>query len=165
MKKLVMLSTIAIALASCGGNQQPKTQETNTSTEASTTEAPQSVEFTINAVGDNMADMAYDTKEMKVKTGAKVKVNLTNKGSDAAMLHNIVFVKQGTEKDVAMEGINLKDQNYFNASNPNVIGGSAVAQPGATVTMEFTAPEPGTYTYICTYPGHWMKMQGILIVE
>jgi azurin len=112
-----------------------------------------------------MAEMSYDTKELKVKAGSKVKVNLTNKGSDAAMLHNIVFVKQGTEKDVAMEGLNLKDQNYFNASNPSVIAGSAVSQPSTTVTVEFTAPEPGTYTYICTYPGHWMAMQGTLIVE
>jgi azurin len=112
-----------------------------------------------------MSEMSYDTKELKVKAGSKVKVNLTNTGSDAAMLHNIVFVKQGTEKDVAMEGINLKDQNYFNSTNANVIAGSAVAQPGASVTLEFTAPEAGTYTYICTYPGHWQKMQGVLIVE
>jgi plastocyanin len=40
-----------------------------------------------------------------------------------------------------------------------------MAEPGKTVTFEFTAPEAGTYTYICTYPGHWMKMQGTLIVE
>ncbi|MFN5664281.1 MAG: plastocyanin/azurin family copper-binding protein [Bacteroidota bacterium] len=45
------------------------------------------------------------------------------------------------------------------------MAGSAVSQPAATVTVEFTAPEPGTYTYICTYPGHWMAMQGTLIVE
>jgi azurin len=81
------------------------------------------------------------------------------------MLHNVVIVKQGTEKDVATEGISLKDKNYFNAENTNVIAGSAVAAPGATVTVEFTAPAAGTYTYICTYPGHWMKMQGVLIVE
>ncbi|MCE2788141.1 MAG: plastocyanin/azurin family copper-binding protein [Bacteroidota bacterium] len=162
MKKLFIISSIALALVSCGGgNQQPKTEST-VSEQQST---PQTYEFTINAIGNTMAEMSYDTKELKVKAGSNVKVNLTNKGSDPAMLHNIVFVKQGTEKEVAMEGLNLKDQNYFNSSNPNVIAGSAVSQPAATVTVEFTAPEPGTYTYICTYPGHWMAMQGTLIVE
>ncbi|AMS26334.1 hypothetical protein AEM51_04160 [Bacteroidetes bacterium UKL13-3] len=157
--QLITLGIAATLLASCGG-ESPK------STEAASQNAPaQSYEFTVNAVGNTMSDMSYDTKELKVKAGSKVKVNLTNTGSDAAMLHNIVFVKQGTEKDVAMEGINLKDQNYFNSTNANVIAGSAVAQPGASVTLEFTAPEAGTYTYICTYPGHWQKMQGVLIVE
>jgi azurin len=160
-KQLIILTFAAAILASCG-NDGPK----STTTETTGQNAPvQSYEFTLNAVGNTMADMGYDTKELKVKAGSNVKINLTNAGSDPAMLHNIVFVKQGSEKEVAMEGINLKDQNYFNPTNANVIAGSVVAQPGGSVTLEFTAPEPGTYSYICTYPGHWQKMQGILIVE
>ena len=160
---------MALALIyACGDSNSNKTSETTAaSTEtAAPAEAPKTVEFTVNAVGNTMADMAFDTKEIKVKAGSTVKVNLTNPGTDASMLHNIVFVKQGSEKEVATEGINLKDQNYFNPQNANVIAGSAVSAPGATVTVEFTAPtEAGTYAYICTYPGHWMKMQGVLIVE
>ncbi|MFN4972290.1 MAG: plastocyanin/azurin family copper-binding protein [Bacteroidota bacterium] len=162
MKKIILSSALLYVLASCGGNQPQQNSETATPAAEAT---PQTIEFTINAVGNTMADMAYDTKEIKAKSGAKVVINLTNQGNDAAMIHNLVIVKQGAEKDVAMEGLNLKDQNYFNATNPNVIAGSSMAEPGKTVTFEFTAPEPGTYTYICTYPGHWMKMQGILIVE
>lgn len=162
MKKIIVSTALLYVLASCGGNQPQQ----NTETAAPAAEvAPQTMELTINAVGNTMADMAYDTKEIKAKSGAKVIVNLTNQGNDPAMIHNLVIVKQGSEKDVAMEGLNLKDQNYFNATNPNVIAGSPMAEPGKTVTFEFTAPEPGTYTYICTYPGHWMKMQGTLIVE
>ena len=160
--QIISLGMMAVVLASCGG----ETPKSTTSAEGTSQSAPaQTYEFTINAIGNTMADMSYDTKELKVKAGSKVKVNLTNTGTDGAMLHNIVFVKQGSEKEVAMEGINLKDQNYFNASNTNVIAGSAVTQPGGTVTLEFTAPEAGTYSYICTYPGHWQKMQGVLIVE
>jgi azurin len=121
--------------------------------------------FTINAIGNTMADMGYDTREIKVSAGADISINLVNKGTDGAMLHNIVIVKQGAEKEVAMEGISLKEQNYFNPQNPNVIAGSAIANPGATVILRFTAPQKGTYTYLCTYPGHWMKMQGTLTVE
>lgn len=168
MKKIIIASMALALIYACGDSNSNKTSETTAaSTEtAAPAEAPKTVEFTVNAVGNTMADMAFDTKEIKVKAGSTVKVNLTNQGTDASMLHNIVFVKQGSEKEVATEGINLKDQNYFNPQNANVIAGSAVAAPGATVTVEFTAPtEAGTYAYICTYPGHWMKMQGVLIVE
>lgn len=168
MKKIIIASMALALIYACGDSNSNKTSETTAaSTETATpAEAPKTVEFTVNAVGNTMADMAFDTKEIKVTAGSTVKVNLTNQGTDASMLHNIVFVKQGSEKEVATEGINLKDQNYFNPQNANVIAGSAVAAPGATVTVEFTAPtEAGTYAYICTYPGHWMKMQGVLIVE
>jgi azurin len=146
-----------ILLFSCGQNNSTKTIETKAT--------KQTYEFTINAIGNTMMDMSYDTKEIKVTSGSKIKINLINQGTDAAMLHNIVFVQKDMEKDVAMEGISLKEQNYFNPKNPNVIAGSTVAAPGATVTFEFIAPETGVYSYICTYPGHWMKMRGTLIVE
>lgn len=159
--QIISLSLATMLLTACGGGDKPST----TGNSSEKTASSQSYEFTINATGNTMMDMTYDTREMKVKAGSKVKVNLLNKGTDGAMMHNIVFVKPGTEKEVAMEGISLKDQNYFNSGNPNVIAGSAIAQPGGSVTLEFKAPEPGTYTYICTYPGHWQKMQGTLIVE
>jgi azurin len=164
MKKAIFAVLTLGLVYSCGNSTKPA-ETANTETTAAAPAEAKSYEFTLNAVGNTMADMGYDTKELKVTAGAKVKINLTNQGTDASMLHNVVIVKQGTEKDVATEGISLKDKNYFNAENTNVIAGSAVAAPGATVTVEFTAPAAGTYTYICTYPGHWMKMQGVLIVE
>ncbi len=163
MKKAIFAVLTLGLVYSCGNSTKPA--ETATASEAAAPAEAKSYEFTLNAVGNTMADMGYDTKELKVTAGAKVKINLTNQGTDASMLHNVVIVKQGTEKDVATEGISLKDKNYFNAENTNVIAGSAVAAPGATVTVEFTAPAAGTYSYICTYPGHWMKMQGVMIVE
>jgi uncharacterized protein len=33
-------------------------------------------------------------------------------------------------------------------------------------TLEFTAPAaPGDYPFICTFPGHWLTMRGVLRVE
>ncbi|MCU0442259.1 MAG: plastocyanin/azurin family copper-binding protein [Bacteroidia bacterium] len=159
--QLIATASLVWLLTACGGgNNQSKTAE---QTQQNAT--PQSYEFTVNAIGNTMADMAFDTKEIKVKAGSSVKVNLKNTGTDETMLHNIVFVKQGSEKEVAMEGLNLKDQNYFNPSNSNVVAGSGVTKPGETLSVSFTAPEPGVYSYICTYPGHWQKMMGTLIVE
>jgi len=162
-KQIILLFSTAALFAACGESGQ-KAASTDSATKDQTA-AVAATELTINAVGLTMEDMSYDTKELKVKAGAKVKVNLTNKSTDAAMQHNIVFVKQGTEKDVAMEGLNFPKTNYFNSANPNVIAGSAIAAPGQTVTVEFTAPAAGTYGFVCTFPGHFMKMIGTLIVE
>ena len=32
------------------------------------------------------------------------------------------------------------------------------------MTVEFTAPAEGEYTYVCTFPGHYMMMQGTMRV-
>ena len=162
-KQIILLFSAAALFAACGGSGQ-KAATTETATKDQTAAAT-TTELTVNAIGLSMADMSSDTKELKVKAGAKVKVNLVNKATDASMQHNIVFVKQGTEKDVAMEGLNFQKTNYFNSANPNVIAGSAMAGPGQTVTVEFTAPAAGTYGFVCTFPGHFMKMIGTLVVE
>lgn len=154
MKNIFLLCSIIVLLsASCGNS--------NRSAKVST----QSFEFTVNATGNTMSDMTFDTKELKVTEGSQVKINLVNKGTDGAMLHNLVIVKEGSEKEVAMEGLDHKDHDYVNKANANVIAASAITQPGTVVSFQFTAPAAGTYTYICTYPGHWMRMQGKLIVE
>mgnify|MGYP001319078477 CR=1 FL=1 len=41
-----------------------------------------------------------------------------------------------------------------------------MVQPGGSFTIHFDAPaSPGDYPYICTFPGHWMLMKGILTVK
>jgi uncharacterized cupredoxin-like copper-binding protein len=43
---------------------------------------------------------------------------------------------------------------------------TALLAPGASETLSFTAPEAGTYTFICTYPGHYAGgMQGTFTVN
>jgi azurin len=40
-----------------------------------------------------------------------------------------------------------------------------LVQAGDKDTIEFTAPaEPGDYPYLCTYPGHWAIMNGLMKV-
>jgi len=41
-----------------------------------------------------------------------------------------------------------------------------VVQPGMKATIYFTLPQkPGRYPFVCTFPGHWMVMNGVLSVE
>jgi azurin len=38
--------------------------------------------------------------------------------------------------------------------------------PGAQFTIHFDAPKsPGRYPFLCTFPGHWVVMNGALVVE
>jgi azurin len=40
-----------------------------------------------------------------------------------------------------------------------------VVSPQNEFSISFLAPtEPGRYPYLCTFPGHWMVMNGELIV-
>jgi uncharacterized protein len=37
---------------------------------------------------------------------------------------------------------------------------------GEEQVLEFVAPEePGDYPYVCTFPGHWRVMNGLMKVE
>jgi azurin len=41
-----------------------------------------------------------------------------------------------------------------------------MVNPKADFTIHFDAPkEKGDYPYLCTFPGHWMVMNGVMKVE
>ena len=81
------------------------------------------------------------------------------------MIHNIVFVKYGTRKEVAMQSMNAGPEQKYVAKGPDVIAYSDLADPGETVTLEFEAPKKGNYEFICTYPGHAEMMRGYFFVK
>lgn len=117
----------------------------------------------LKAIGNTMAEMAFDQKELKVRKNSKVILTLVNESSDATMKHNVLIVKKGSSNKVGMAAIALKDKNYV-PDMPEVIAASDLAQPGETVLMEFNSPDPGEYEFICTFPGHHTKMKGIFVV-
>lgn len=119
-------------------------------------------EQNIGTVGDTMA---YDTTSFAVRTGQKVHVVLKNNGTSAAMRHNWVLVNPGKEADVANAGMTAGEaSNFVKAGDPNVLANTPLSSPGGTVEVTFTAPAPGKYPYICTYPGHYATMKGTLEV-
>jgi len=41
-----------------------------------------------------------------------------------------------------------------------------IVQPSSQFIISFQAPtEKGKYPYLCTFPGHWMVMNGVMTVE
>ena len=169
MKKQIL--TIALGtlfLAACGG--ETKTEEkapeapVNEKAPAAPTEK-EVVEVTIEA---NDA-MQYDKKVIEVKAGTKVKLTLKNVGQMPveAMGHNWTLLDQGVDLVAyATAAIAAKDNGYQPADRyADPIIYTKIIGPGESETIEFDAPAPGTYKYLCTFPGQYGQMQGDFIVK
>lgn len=131
----------------------------------STAEAQKPVELILESTDA----MQFTKKELKVKAGQTVKLTLkhTGKLAKAAMGHNFVLLAQGT--DVAAFGqkaAQARDTEYIPKSEASkIIAHTKLIGGGESTSIEFKAPKKGTYTYICSFPGHYALMQGKLIVE
>ncbi len=94
----------------------------------------QTVELTIGTKTND--ELEFDPNSAKVPSGALVKVTFHNQA--ATLPHNLTF------------------GDPINAATDPVVA------PGGTATVEFTAPAPGNYTWMCTiHP----VMKGTLEVE
>jgi azurin len=84
------------------------------------------------------------------------------------MLHNFVLTQVGAGNEVGELALKLGVQGEkmnFVPTTPKVLAYTTILQPGKTETIYFRAPaEPGSYPFICSYPGHYFIMKGILKV-
>lgn len=176
MKRLAFILSSFIFLSACGGggnsNEEGAAMEEKTETmtqesqeETTAESSPQEVSLTLTTVGETMATMAYEPSRLEAPAGATINLTLENEASAEAMIHNAVFIQRGTQEEVVADAMSVGKEADFIPDNPNIIASTDLAYPGETKTLTFTAPEePGTYQYICTYPGH-TAMKGILIVR
>ena len=112
--------------------------------------------------------MKYDTDTFKVKAGEKILLELDNLDG---MQHNLLIVKPGTlEKVGEAADAMLRDpkaaEKHYVPEIPEVLFSTDMVDPGEVFSLNFTAPEtPGNYPFVCTFPGHWRMMNGIMVVE
>jgi azurin len=112
--------------------------------------------------------MLFDVKRFDVKPGQPVKLVFSNPD---AMQHNLVIVKPGALEEVGLAGNEMaKDpdgikRNFVPVSD-KVLHATKLINPQATAVLRFKAPvEPGEYPYVCTFPGHWVVMNGVMAVK
>jgi hypothetical protein len=56
-------------------------------------------------------------------------------------------------------------EKQFVPDVPGIVAATKLIQPGKKETLKFKAPEaPGEYPYVCTFPGHWFTMRGVMRV-
>jgi azurin len=177
--KSAFAATFVLALAACNGDNAHPAPAASTeappaaaapATPTAAAPAPsaapsaapaQKVEITIASVGNLMA---FDKTKLSVPTGAEVHVTFKSNSTQDVLMHNWVLVKPGKEAAVAAEGLAKAQNTGYVVAGPDVLAFTPMAKPGGTTEVTFTAPEPGTYPYICTFPGHYIMMKGVLTV-
>ncbi len=182
--KSLMMTLMFVFMAACGGGDSDKkssTTKTPTTTakkakkaKAKKTKAKKNNSVavddgsvvTVSLTGNDM--MQYNTGEITIAAGRTVKLTLEHVGKmNATMMgHNFVLLAQGTDVGAFTKaGMVAKATDYIApAMKDQVIAKTKLLGGGQSDTIEFKAPAPGVYDFICTFPGHSMMMKGKLIV-
>lgn len=109
--------------------------------------------------------LKFDTETITVKAGSKIKL-LFNNNDD--MLHNLVITKPGAADRVGEAAMSLGlngEKLAFVPALSEVLFHTRLLGPSEKEAIYFTAPtQPGDYQYVCTYPGHYLVMRGLLKV-
>jgi uncharacterized cupredoxin-like copper-binding protein len=118
-------------------------------------------------IGTDGENLAYSTVALTAKAGEKV--TLTFKNNSTAQSHNLIIVNGGDDAATAVDEAAAEAGDaagYVPADASTMIAHTALLAPGGSETIEFTAPAAGTYSFICTYPGHYgAGMKGVLTVD
>tara|TARA_R110002051_G_scaffold91370_2_gene160711 strand:+ start:30242 stop:33733 length:3492 start_codon:yes stop_codon:yes gene_type:complete len=113
-------------------------------------------------------EMKFDVTQFTVMAGEQVELVLQNPDY---MQHNLVIAKPGKKEvvgkaaDKMAADSNAATLNYVPQMS-DVLFATPILNPDQTYSLKFKAPStPGEYPYICTFPGHWRIMQGVMIVK
>ena len=119
------------------------------------------------------AQMKYDVHSFSVKPGSKVKLTFVNPDD---LPHNLIICTPGKSKGkdkgkelvdavlaLGEKGVEL---NWEPKEHPRLLHSVGMAQPQETKVLYFTAPKSeGNYPYVCTFPGHFQLMNGMMVVS
>ena len=171
MKKKIFTYTSALCIA-LSPNLALAQDKAEKKEGAETTEKTEAAKADVEVTIEGNDTMQYDVKEFSAKAGQTVKLTFKNVGKlpKAAMGHNIVILKKGTDMagfaTKAMSGGAAKD--YMppdEESMSKILAHTKLLGPGEEEVLTFTAPEAGEYDYLCTFPGHYAVMKGKMKVE
>ena len=111
--------------------------------------------------------MSYDQELLVVKAGKPVEFVFENTD---LMPHNFVIAVPGSMEELGKIAEATAAQpdaqaRHFVPQSKKILLSSRLLQPREVQKLSFVAPTvPGVYPYVCTYPGHWMRMHGALYV-
>lgn len=117
---------------------------------------------------ETAAGLQFATTKLTAKAGERLSLTL---GNPDVLPHNWALLAPGSfEKVGDLANKIISDPNgparHYVPDIPEVLAWTDMVAPGRDFTIHFDAPKhPGEYPYICTFPGHWMVMKGMLTVE
>lgn len=118
-------------------------------------------------IGTVHEEMRYDTPYFAVEAARPVQVVLRN---EDLMPHNLVLCRPGALREVAVAAATMSPQpdadgRAYVPDSPQVLFATRMVESHRQDALTFTAPkEPGEYPYVCTFPNHWMRMYGVMVV-
>ncbi len=166
MKKTNILLFL-VAVISCGGNADSKKNsfEYKKIDEKGINLDKRSKEALIIINSSDL--MKFDQNELIVFEGQEITLTLnhTGKMSKEIMGHNFVLLKKETDLNDFAQRAMLARENEYIPDGDETIAYTKMIGGGESDTITFSAPEKGSYTYICSFPGHYGLMRGVLIVS
>jgi azurin/(2Fe-2S) ferredoxin len=119
-------------------------------------------------VVDAALGLQYVQKQLTAKAGEKL--TLIFKNPDVVP-HNWLLARPGTLQKLG-DQVNLMITDpkglakHYVPDSQNVLVYTDMVNPKGEFSIHFEAPEEkGEYPYLCTFPGHWMVMNGVMKVE
>jgi azurin len=124
--------------------------------------APPFVELHVATDGEFLA---FVPAELTCPAGAHVRLYFRHGGRRIPQKHNWVLLLPGSEQAVEKEGTAAGEAaNWVPRGDPRVLAATPLCGPGGEAVIDFTAPSPGDYPFICSTPGHGAEMNGVLHV-
>ncbi len=158
-----LFAALSIGFYSCGG-EHPNSAE---KPEFKMDQEAAALDTVINLeAGD---DMKFNRSTFTIPAGKAVTLTLkhTGKMDKNAMGHNVVILKEGEEvKAYGNEAQKAKEEDYMPQSlSAKVVAHTKLIGGGESTELKFTITEPGAYPFLCSFPGHYPIMKGVITVK
>ncbi len=114
-----------------------------------------------------LAQMKFDISTFAVAPGEEVEIVLVNADH---MPHNLLITAPGALESVALKAEAMAAQpdafqKHFVPDTPEVLHATRLINHEEIARLRFTAPAAeGKHPYVCTFPGHWRTMNGVMDV-
>lgn len=111
--------------------------------------------------------LVFNLKWFAAEAGKPVQIVLSNPD---AMQHNLVIGPPRSVQEIGAAAATMPPPTdpavkAYVPDIPLVLFATRLLQGGETERLNFTAPEkPGEYVFLCTFPGHWIRMYGVMLV-
>lgn len=166
-KSIIKTLVAVLLLISCAGDKKDKKDSSTEVEKEVKKESSENDAYKIVVTSDDF--MKYNRNKISVSVGQKVELTLKHIGKlpKAAMGHNIVILKQGTDvATFAQKAMTASENDYIPEDDSDVFVHTKMLGGGESDTITFTAPtEKAEYDFICSFPGHYAMMRGKFIVE
>lgn len=169
----ICILTLIFSLVGCKPQQNEDSGDRDSQPAASASVSTSSVEVVdgvtvVYFTGNDR--MQFSLTEFSVTSGQPVRIIFENTGKmpKAAMGHNVVVLKEGVDANAyAVAASKVRETDFIPASEADsVIAHTKLLGPGEKDTIEFVAPAPGDYVYLCSFPAHcFAGMRGVMRVE